>query len=327
MTWHTITGAGVSIATKFFGDAMNKLSNMLNGVDISDTVSINPNVTWTFRGNAFRIRDSDDSDNYIFVGGDIAGDRNVLLPVLAANDTIDFIGTPSTHTGAKTFNDTKFFLRNVADSFSASFVNTISQDRIYTLPDATGTIVITGLANQLTNTELTAGAFAKITGVGTIATGTWEATAIANGFIANLPALGVNPSPARQTAITNAELAGSIALSKLASQATLTVVGRVAGGSGVPIALTATQLTTIPNVFTDTLKGLVPLSGGGTTNFLRADGTFNAPSSGTAAHEHSTTGSDGGQLDGVNTDVNDGGTKELNDYVDDRAAALVLALA
>jgi len=31
------------------------------------------------------------------------------------------------------------------------------------------------------------------------------------------------------------------------------------------------------DVFTSTLKGLVPLSGGGTTKFLRADGTFQVP--------------------------------------------------
>jgi hypothetical protein len=40
---------------------------------------------------------------------------------------------------------------------------------------------------------------------------------------------------------------------------------------------TLTQLTALLNVFTATLQGLVPASGGGTTNFLRADGTFAAP--------------------------------------------------
>lgn len=55
-----------------------------------------------------------------------------------------------TVTGAKTFLDTTFFLRNVANTFSASFVNTITADIIYTLPDAAGTIVITGLASQIT---------------------------------------------------------------------------------------------------------------------------------------------------------------------------------
>ncbi len=40
---------------------------------------------------------------------------------------------------------------------------------------------------------------------------------------------------------------------------------------------TPTQVTALLNQFTASLQGLVPASGGGTTNFLRADGTFAAP--------------------------------------------------
>jgi len=85
--------------------------------------------------------------------------------VLAAVQTV---------TGAKTFEDTTFFLRNVADTFSASFVNAITVDRIYTLPDAAGTIVITGLASQITIGNEVIGAITDLsdvtakTGTGTI---------------------------------------------------------------------------------------------------------------------------------------------------------------
>jgi hypothetical protein len=41
---------------------------------------------------------------------------------------------------------------------------------------------------------------------------------------------------------------------------------------------TATQLTALLNVFTSSLSGVVPASGGGTSNYLRADGTWNSPS-------------------------------------------------
>jgi len=116
MAWSTITGAGVSISTKFFGDVMNKINNMFNGVDITDTVSINANVTWSFKGNAFRIRDSDDTNDYIFVGGNLAADRNVNLPVLAGNDTIAFLAEPQQFTGNKTFDSTIFRIRNPADN-------------------------------------------------------------------------------------------------------------------------------------------------------------------------------------------------------------------
>lgn len=63
----------------------------------------------------------------------------------------------------------------------------------------------------------------------------------------------------------------------LANAADLTLKGNVSGGSAFPIDLTGTQATTILNVFSTSLKGLAPASGGGTTNFLRADGTWAAP--------------------------------------------------
>jgi hypothetical protein len=59
------------------------------------------------------------------------------------------------------------------------------------------------------------------------------------------------------------------------------VKGRVTAGSGAATDLTGTQLTTLLDTFTSSLKGLAPASGGGTTNFLRADGTWAAPSGGT----------------------------------------------
>lgn len=57
--------------------------------------------------------------------------------------------------------------------------------------------------------------------------------------------------------------------------------GTLKGNNTVGIAnatdLTATQATAMLNVFTTALQGLVPASGGGTLNFLRADGSFAVP--------------------------------------------------
>lgn len=64
---------------------------------------------------------------------------------------------------------------------------------------------------------------------------------------------------------------------KLANMATQTFKGRTTAGTGDPEDLTATQATAILNTFTSTDKGLAPASGGGTTNFLRADGTWATP--------------------------------------------------
>lgn len=67
---------------------------------------------------------------------------------------------------------------------------------------------------------------------------------------------------------------------KLANVSTATLKGRVSAGSGDPEDLTGTQATTLLDVFTSALKGLAPASGGGTSNFLRADGTWAAPPGG-----------------------------------------------
>jgi hypothetical protein len=67
---------------------------------------------------------------------------------------------------------------------------------------------------------------------------------------------------------------------KLADVSTATLKGRTTAGSGSPEDLTGTQATALLDTFTGALKGLVPASGGGTTNFLRADGTFAAPPGG-----------------------------------------------
>jgi hypothetical protein len=64
--------------------------------------------------------------------------------------------------------------------------------------------------------------------------------------------------------------------------ATSRVLGRITSGAGDVEELTGTQFTTLIDIFTSTLRGAVPASGGGTTNFLRADGTW-AAAAGTAA--------------------------------------------
>jgi hypothetical protein len=69
----------------------------------------------------------------------------------------------------------------------------------------------------------------------------------------------------------------SITFAKIQDIATSRLLGRVTAGTGSTEALTGTQATTLLDVFTDVLKGLAPASGGGTTNFLRADGTWAAP--------------------------------------------------
>lgn len=83
------------------------------------------------------------------------------------------------------------------------------------------------------------------------------------------------------TAVSGAEIAANtVALGNLATVSTARILGRVTAATGDVESLTGTQATTLLDAFTSALKGLAPASGGGTTNFLRADGTWTAPPSG-----------------------------------------------
>ena len=72
----------------------------------------------------------------------------------------------------------------------------------------------------------------------------------------------------------------AVTLPKLADIATASFMGRVTAATGDPEVLTGTQATTLLDVFTTSLKGLVPASGGLSTEYLSADGTFSVPAGG-----------------------------------------------
>jgi hypothetical protein len=93
--------------------------------------------------------------------------------------------------------------------------------------------------------------------------------------------------------VTGQIATAAVTLAKIANIATARILGRITAASGVIEELTGTQATTLLDVFTSGLKGLVPASGGGTTNFLRADGTFAAPPGGSGASLTRINGSSG----------------------------------
>jgi hypothetical protein len=70
---------------------------------------------------------------------------------------------------------------------------------------------------------------------------------------------------------------GAVSLSKMANLSSNSIIGNNTGSAATPSALTATQATAMLNTFTSSLKGLAPSSGGGTSTFLRADGTWATP--------------------------------------------------
>lgn len=82
-------------------------------------------------------------------------------------------------------------------------------------------------------------------------------------------------------AFLQTDASGDLIQTPLSSvQTALSGTGYVKFAGITPSYLTPTQVTADLNLFTSSLQGLVPSSGGGTTNYLRADGTWAAPSGG-----------------------------------------------
>ena len=69
----------------------------------------------------------------------------------------------------------------------------------------------------------------------------------------------------------------AITSAKMANMAAHTYKGNNTGSTAAPADITSTQLTADLNAFTSSLQGMAPASGGGSTNFLRADGTWAVP--------------------------------------------------
>jgi len=72
-----------------------------------------------------------------------------IVAVAGAENALEFVGNvvftdgTQTITGAKTFDDGAFKLRNVADTFDGLFTNTNTADRTYTFQDASGILAFT----------------------------------------------------------------------------------------------------------------------------------------------------------------------------------------
>lgn len=105
----------------------------------------------------------------------------------------------------------------------------------------------------------------------------------------------------------------SMVLGDMPTIGTNTVLGNVTAGTAIPTALSTIQLTALVNVFSATLSGAVPASSGGTTNFLRADGSWATPGGGGVVTHRIPMGlaiNDNGGFRGI---INNGsGTTTLN---------------
>jgi hypothetical protein len=142
-----------------------------------------------------------------------------------------------------------------------------NHDHVITDPDAVKT------ALDLSEVA-TSGSASDLTGLATVAT-SGSASDLSSGTIlsARLPAFtGDVTSSAGTSALTVA--ANAITNAKIALMSAFTVKANLTGSSAIPTDSTMAALTAALAIFTSIARGLVPPSGGGTSNFLRADAAW-----------------------------------------------------
>lgn len=185
------------------------------------------------------------------VNGAAAGADGAITVSVGLGDML--LGIAQTVTANKIFDDNTFLLDDSDSIFnlilgSTSTITSTDKKLTFDVNDANRTLIISGDAtvNGINTGDQTITLTGDVTGSGT---GSFTTTISTN----------------------------VVTLDKLLQVSPLTFIGRSTLGIGNIEVLTGTQATNLLNVFTSVDKGLVPLSGGGTTVFLNADGTFTIP--------------------------------------------------
>ena len=266
-------------------------------------------------------------DNNVTIAGTLtATGTSISLdsPIVTIKDSNIQLGTVSTPTDVtadgggitlKGSTDKTFGWANSTDAWTSSEHIDLASGKSYHVN-----------GNQvLTETSLGAGVTASsLTGVGTISTGTWQGSQIADAYLATITTSGKVANSA--TTATNLNTANAIVsrdasgdftarnitatllgnantASALQTARTISLAGDLTGSASfdgsanITINTTAsfvgtTNLSydsatrviasdtgtdaTLP-LFSSTIAGLTPLSGGGSVNYLRADGTWASP--------------------------------------------------
>ena len=236
-----------------------------------DTVTTGNSGRLSIGGLVFGLNTSGYTDgDTIFLSDTVAGGYQNTPPANIYRQRIGFVANASASVGVVLVSPVGImppvFTSTVPGSVPASgggTTNFLRGDGTWAAPTT-----ISGLAGSAT--ILATGRTIGMTGDVTWTTPTFNGSA-------NVTAVGTIAN----NAVDNA---------KAADMATARIKGRVTAATGDPEDLTGTQATTLLDTFTSGLKGLAPASGGGTTNFLRADGTWGTPAGGTPANPTATVG-------------------------------------
>jgi hypothetical protein len=177
-----------------------------------------------------------------------------------ANSSDAFLLARANHTGTQLAVTISDFDAAVAAN-SAVAANTAKVTNATHTGDVTGATVLTIANNAVTTVKILDDAVTSAK----ILDGAVNYNKIANGAVSDIKLA--------DNGISNA---------KLLDVATATFKGRVTAGTGDVEDLTTAQATSLLDLFSSTLKGLVPPGGAGSTTFLRQDGVWTLPTAGAA---------------------------------------------
>jgi len=216
----------------------------------------------------------------------ISNNGGVETITSTVSGTVTSVGTGTGLTGGPITSSGTISLANTAVTAgaygSATQVPSFTVDaqgRLTAAANVTITSVTTlsGGTTGLTPNTPTSGA---VTLAGTLAStngGTGQVSPTAGSLLIGNGASAMTVLP--DVATGNALLSGGVGVAPAYGKIGLTthVSGTLPIANGGTGATTAAGATAALDIFTSVLKGLTPASGGGTTNFLRADGSWNAP--------------------------------------------------
>lgn len=216
------------------------------------------------------------------IGAALVAGANVQINVNDAADTITISATDTNTTDPEVVRDT------MGAALVAGANVTIAVD------DAADTITISAAGNDAEFVRDTIGATLVAGANVTIAvddpgnTITISAAGAGGGSTLAVGNYGdVTSSNAGATITINP---GVVTLAKMANLAANSILGNNTGAAATPIALTGAQVAAMLPAFGSATSGTVPASGGGTTNFLRADGSWAAPSISVTQFNSTTAG-------------------------------------
>lgn len=268
----TVTTTSVVSANGFAGSVAT--------ASTTPTITLSTTITGLLKGNGTAMSAAVAGTDYLTPTGSAAS-----LTGLTSGQVTTALGfTPYNATNPSGYTSNTGTVTNFSFTNSGGFTGTVNNAGTTPTLSLTLQTASTSQSGQLSSTDwntfnskqaaLNGTGFVKVTGTtvsydnSTYLTG--NQTITISGDVSGSGATSISTTLGNNV-VTNA---------KLTQVPTATFKGRITASTGNVEDLTATQATSLLDTFTSSTKGLVGASGGGTTNFLRADGTWAAPSGG-----------------------------------------------